>query len=225
MLDGRASSWGAASPAQEPRRRLRPHHPRPRVRGRRIQTSRRRGERRAQRGRIRPYLGWQPQERGLRRLEGNSHRSGPRSVQIAQRCLAGRRSWYERGCRHRPQGGPAEMPVSEHARRARERVSHAAEREQRPGPLIGGDVLIGGDTTDQLDVDALGEADGDVDGGPRSARHSEATAGRASWIVEDRCDATVRRALRGTAQVPDLRGARRVTLRRGGCRCEWRSAR
>lgn len=85
-------------------------------------------------------------------------------------------------------------------------------------------MLIGGDTTDQLDVDALGEADGDVDGGPRSARHSEATAGRASPIVEDRCDETVRR-VRDTAQVPDLRDARRLSLRRGGGQFARRSAR
>ena len=91
--------------------------------------------------------------------------------------------------------------------------------------LWAGGVLIGGDGTDQLEGDALGEAEDDVDGGPRSARHSEVTAGRASLIVGDRCDGTVRRALRGTAQVPDLRGARRVSLRRGGCQFERRSAR
>jgi hypothetical protein len=91
-------------------------------------------------------------------------------------------------------------------------------------PLSGGAVLIGGEGTDQLGAGAWEEAD-DVDGRPRSARYREATPDRASWIVEDRCDRTVGRALRGTAQVPDLRGARRVTLRRGGCRCEWRSAR
>jgi hypothetical protein len=117
------------------------------------------------------------------------------------------------------------MPVSEHARRARERVSHAAERDQRPGPVSKGAVLIGGEGTDQLGSDALCEAEGDVDGGSRSARHSEATAGTASLIVGDRCDGAVRRALRGTAQAPDLRGGRRVSLRRGGCRFERRSAR
>jgi hypothetical protein len=117
------------------------------------------------------------------------------------------------------------MPVSEHARRARERVSHAAERDQRPGPLSGGAVLIGGEDTYQLASDALCEAEGDVEGGSRSARDSEATGGRASLIVGDRCDGTVRRALPGTGQAPDLRAGRRVSLRRGGCRCERQGAR
>jgi hypothetical protein len=203
-----------------------PSSPQSRARGRRMETPRKGGENgspslvvsvRTSHGGLRSVA--------LRRLEANSHRSAPRAVQIAQRRLARRRSWYEPGCRHRPQGGPAEMPVSEHARRARERVSHASERDQGPGPLSGGAVLIGGEGTDQLGGDALGEAEDDVDGGPRSARHSEATAGRASSIVGDRCDGTVRRALRGTAQVPDLRGARRVSLRRGGCQFARRSTR
>jgi hypothetical protein len=188
-------------------------------------SSQGRGERLAQPGRIRPYLAWQPQERGPRRLEANSHRSAPRAVQIAQRRLARRRSWYEPGCRHRPQGGPAEMPVSEHARRARSGFPTQLSATSGQEPLSGGAVLIGGEGTYQLDCGALDEAEDDVDGGPRSARHSEATAGRASSIVGDRCDGTVRRALRGTAQVPDLRGARRVSLRRGGCQFARRSTR
>jgi hypothetical protein len=86
-------------------------------------------------------------------------------------------------------------------------------------------VLIGGEGTYQLNGGALDEAEADVDGGPRSARHSEATAGRASSIVEDRCDETVRRALRDTAQVPDLRVHAASELRRGGCQFARRSAR
>jgi hypothetical protein len=45
-------------------------------------------------------------------------------------------------------------------------------------PLSGGAVLIGGEGTDQLASDALCEAEGDVDGGSRSARHSEARGGQ-----------------------------------------------
>jgi hypothetical protein len=92
-------------------------------------------------------------------------------------------------------------------------------------PLSGGAVLVGGAGTDQLDAGALGEAEDDVDGGPRSRSYGEATAGTASLIVEDRCHGTVGRALRGTAQVPNLGGACRVSLRRGGCQFAWRSAR
>jgi hypothetical protein len=86
-------------------------------------------------------------------------------------------------------------------------------------------VRIGGDGTDQLYGGALGGAEDAVDGGPRSTRYGEVTAGTASLIVEDRRDGTVTRALRGTAQAPDLRGGRRVSLGRGGCRFERRSAR
>jgi hypothetical protein len=160
----------------------------------------------------------------LRRLEGNSHRSAPRSVQIAQRRLARRRSWYEPGCRHRPQGGPAEclcpsMPAERGSVFPTQMSANSGQ-----DPLSGGAVLIGGEGTDQLASDALCEAEGDVDGGSRSARHREAAVGRAPLIVGDRCDGTVRRALRGTAQAPDLRGGRRVSLRRG-CRFARRSAR
>jgi hypothetical protein len=91
-------------------------------------------------------------------------------------------------------------------------------------PLSGGAVLIGGEDTYQLDAGALDEAD-DVAGRPRSARYSEATPDRASLIVEDRCDGTVGRDLRRTSQAPELRGERRVSLRRGGCQFERRSAR
>ena len=94
-----------------------------------------------------------------------------------------------------------------------------------PEPLSGGAVLIGGEGTDELDAGALAEAEDDVDGRPRPARYSEATPDRASLIVEDRCDGTVGRAVRSTAQAPELRGGRRVSLRRGGCRFERRSAR
>jgi hypothetical protein len=117
------------------------------------------------------------------------------------------------------------MPVSEHARRARSVFPTELSATSGQEPLSGGAVLIGGEGTDQLTGGALDEAEADVDGGPRSARHSEATTGRASSIVGDRCDGTVRRTLRGTAQVPDLRGARRLNLRRGGCQFARRSAR
>lgn len=161
----------------------------------------------------------------LRRLEGNSHRSAPRSVQIAQRRLARRRSWYEPGCRHRPQGGPAEclcpsMPAERGSVFPTQMSANSGQ-----DPLSGGAVLIGGEGTDQLASDASCEAEGDVDGGSRSARHSEAAVGTASLIVGDRCEGTVRRALRGTAQAADLRGGRRVSLRRSGCRFERQSAR
>ena len=45
-------------------------------------------------------------------------------------------------------------------------------------PLSGGAVLIGGEGPDQLASDALCEAEGDVDGGSRSARRSEARGGQ-----------------------------------------------
>jgi hypothetical protein len=85
--------------------------------------------------------------------------------------------------------------------------------------------MIGGECTGGLDGGALDEADDDVDGEPSSAGYSEATAERASLIVEDRCDGSVTRVLRGTAQVRELRGGRRVTLRRGGRHFARRSGR
>jgi hypothetical protein len=152
------------------------------------------------------------------RPEVNSHRCAPRAVQIAQRRLAGRRSWYEPGCRHRPQGGPAEMPVSEHARRARERDPRQLSATSGRDPLSGG-VLIGGEGRGPLDRGALEEAEDDLDGGPGSDQLDGGLGNHRVGGDSRRGDTSARRRhlsiLRGTAQVCDLRGGRRVTLRRG----------
>jgi RTX calcium-binding nonapeptide repeat (4 copies) len=58
-----------------------------------------------------------------------------------------------------------------------------------------------------------------------AGKYSEAAADRAAVIVEDRCDGTVTRVLRGAAGVRDLGGGRRVVLRRGEHHLARRSGR
>ena len=159
----------------------------------------------------------------LARLEANSHRYALRAVQIAQWPLRavglGTSLVADTGLKGVQQKCLCpSMPVERGSVFPTQLSANSGQE-----PLSGGAVVIGGEGTDQLGAGALDEAD-DVDRRPRSARYGRATPDRASLIVEDRCDRTVGRALRGTAQVPDLRGVRRVSLRRG-CRFAWWSAR
>jgi hypothetical protein len=60
------------------------------------------------------------------------------------------------------------MPVSEHARRARERDARQLSATSGQGPVGGGAVLIGDEGRGRLDRGALEEAEDELDGGPGS---------------------------------------------------------